>query len=100
MNLDAALESNIIPIESLIQTKSIDFTKVGTGSLNISSYKYYNTDTYSRFTLGFDSYPLVDEEINDILFRCFDVYTVNGWDPDKTFEGIGENLNVVPAKDE
>ena len=54
----------------------IEFSKIGTGYVNVTDWKYYNTDTLSTLTFGLDVYPEPNHHIERVVL-CF--YDDNGF---------------------
>lgn len=59
-------------LEHLKQTITIDFNKIGTGEVKLSTWKYHNTDTSSILTYGIEAYPEPGYEIKQIVMDFYD----------------------------
>jgi hypothetical protein len=59
-------------LDHLAQEIIIDFNKIGTGEINLTTWKYHNSETTSILTFGFESYPKPNHEIKAIVMDFYD----------------------------
>ncbi len=59
-------------LDHLAQDIIIDFNKIGTGEINLTTWKYHNSETSSILTFGFESYPKPNHEIKAIVMDFYD----------------------------
>lgn len=59
-------------LDELKISGSIDFSKIGLTDINITKWKYYNTDTHLTLTWGMDAYTEPGKGISEIIFEFYD----------------------------
>ena len=59
-------------LEEFAQSGTIDFSKVGSGEINLHTWKYYNTEDVSTITLGLDVYPETNKNVAEIILEFYD----------------------------
>lgn len=59
-------------LDHLAQDIIIDFNKIGTGEINLTTWKYHNSETTSIFTFGLESYPKPNHEIKAMIMDFYD----------------------------
>lgn len=59
-------------LDHLEITGNIDFSKLGTGLINLTSWKYYNSGNVSTLTWGLDAYTEPNKGIAEVVFDFFD----------------------------
>ena len=59
-------------LDELKISGSIDFSKIGLTDINITKWKYYNTDTHLTLTWGMDAYTEPGKGIPEIIFEFYD----------------------------
>jgi hypothetical protein len=50
----------------------IDFSKIGTGSIDLTYWKYYNTQNTSTLSVGFDAYVEENKGIAEVVLEFYD----------------------------
>jgi hypothetical protein len=50
----------------------IDFSKIGTGAIDLTHWKYYNTENISTLTLGLDAYVEENKGIAEVALEFYD----------------------------
>jgi hypothetical protein len=50
----------------------IDFSKIGTGAIDLTHWKYYNAENISTLTLGLDAYVEENKGIAEIALEFYD----------------------------
>ncbi len=59
-------------LEEFAQDGYIDFGKIGTGSIEVSSWKYFNYENTSTLTWGMDAYTEPGKGISEVVFEFYD----------------------------
>jgi hypothetical protein len=59
-------------LEEYTQDGYIDFSKVGTGEIKLTSWRYYNAENISTLTLGLDVYPESNKGVAEIAIDFID----------------------------
>lgn len=59
-------------LDHLAQDIIIDFNKIGTGEINLTTWKYHNSETTSILTFGLESYPKPNHEIKAVIIDFYD----------------------------
>ena len=59
-------------LEHLTIPITIDFNKVGTGEVNLTTWKYYNTNDNSILTYSIDTYPKPNWEVTEVVIQFYD----------------------------
>ena len=59
-------------LDEFAQEGSIDFGKIGTGEINLTNWKYYNTENISTLTLGLDAYTEPNKGIAEVVLEFYD----------------------------
>ena len=59
-------------LDHLTVPLTIDFNKIGTGEVSLSTWKYHISDNTAILTFGFDAYPKPNEEISSIAIQFYD----------------------------
>ena len=50
----------------------INFSKLGSGEINLTQWKYYNTENVSTLTLGLDVFPEENKGVNAVILEFID----------------------------
>jgi hypothetical protein len=50
----------------------IDFSKVGTGAIDITSWRYFNGENISNLTIGMDAYLEENMGIEEVVLEFYD----------------------------
>ena len=50
----------------------IDFSKIGTGEINLKSWKYFNGENISTLTIGMDAYVEDNMGIQSVVLEFYD----------------------------
>lgn len=66
---------NYYGIKDLMRSGSIDLTKLGSGEMELNSWRFYNNleDQETSLLFGFDSYPKLDHEFQDLTFTFYKI---------------------------
>lgn len=59
-------------LEDLAVEGSINFGKIGTGEINLTQWRYYNTDSISTITLGLEAYVEANKGIAGVVLEFYD----------------------------
>lgn len=59
-------------LDHLAQTITIDFNKIGTGEVELNTWKYHNSEDSSILTFGINYYPQPQHEIKAIIIDFYD----------------------------
>lgn len=59
-------------LEELTQDGYINFSKVGTGEINLTHWKYYNAENISTLTLGLEVYPEINKGVAEVTIDFYD----------------------------
>lgn len=59
-------------LEEYSVTNSIDFSKVGSGLININEWRYYNDEEVSTLTFGLEAYPENGKGISKVKLEFYD----------------------------
>lgn len=59
-------------LEEFTQEGYIDFSKVGSGEINLVGWKYYNTENLSTLNIGLEAYPEANKGISEIVLEFYD----------------------------
>lgn len=59
-------------LDQFKQTITIDFNKIGSGEVELSTWKYHNTEEQSVLTFGVNYYPQPQHEIKAIIIDFYD----------------------------
>jgi hypothetical protein len=59
-------------LSELAISGTIDFSKVGTGEINLTKWKYYNSGNVSMLTLGLDVYPEQNKGVDEVVIEFYD----------------------------
>lgn len=59
-------------LDYLAVSGSIDFSKVGSGQINLDTWKYYNSGNVSTLTWGLKAYPTANKGIAEVVFDFYD----------------------------
>lgn len=76
------------PLSGLTIAGSVNLSKLGTGSIGISNWRYYKNPNSMTLTWGLEAYPLTGTYIDSVYMELFDVLK-NNISPVKT---------IVPSK--
>lgn len=64
------MEYGFLP--DLATTSYIDFSKIGTGTINLKTYKYYIGENLCTLSLGTEIYPEENKGVEEILLEFYD----------------------------
>ena len=59
-------------LEEFTQDGYIDFSKIGSGEIKITGWKYYNTENLSTLNIGLETYPEANKGISEIVLEFYD----------------------------
>jgi len=59
-------------LENLSISGYIDFSKIGTGHIDVTKWKYYNTENIATITLGIDAYVEENKGISEVVLDFYD----------------------------
>lgn len=59
-------------LEELTQDGYIDFSKIGTGEIKLTNWKYYNTENIGTLTLGLEVYPESNKGVAEVAIDFYD----------------------------
>ena len=59
-------------LDYLAVSGSIDFSKIGTGDIDLTQWRYYNSGNVSTLTWGLDAYTEPNKGIAEVVFDFFD----------------------------
>jgi len=59
-------------LEEFTQEGYIDFSKIGTDNIKVTSWKYYNYENTSTLTWGMDAYVEPGKGISEVVFEFYD----------------------------
>ena len=59
-------------LKDLTNTLYIDFSKVGTGTIELKGYKYYIGSNLCTLSLGTEIYPEENKGVSEILLEFYD----------------------------
>ena len=59
-------------LDYLAVSGSIDFSKIGTGDIDLTQWRYYNSGNVSTLTWGLDAYSEPNKGIAEVVFDFFD----------------------------
>ena len=71
-NIDVVPAMDYGLVESLKTSLTIDFNQVGTGDIDLYTWKYHNSENTSVLTFGINAYPKPNWEVNNIVMQFFD----------------------------
>lgn len=92
-------------IDSLKLTFTIDFSKIGTGEIELTRWKYFNQENVSTLSYGFNAYLRDKETIDSVVMHFYDAnglvaeYKLKDVDINSGIytENIGLNGNAINA---
>ena len=59
-------------LEELAQNGYIDFSKIGSGIINLTKWAYYNSENVSQLSLGLDVYPESNKNVEEVVLEFYD----------------------------
>lgn len=59
-------------LEELAQNGYIDFSKIGSGIIDLTKWSYYNSENVSQLSLGLDVYPESNKNVEEVVLEFYD----------------------------
>lgn len=105
---DAIYQYTIAPcmpygvLEEYSISGNIDFNKIGTESIELNTWKYYNTDNYITLTWGMEAYTEPGWKISETVIEFYDDLGFSGalhFNNKDSFNGVFTNYIVLNNSD-